>query len=140
MGNMVQAVTGDRQPQMALPFSVGSLSQATTGTMLNTGITGHSTRVMPSRGSLYGLVGSYSTALTAGTVTLTPLINGTVHTALQVTNAAANAKGVSKLISGRVVTFNQNDTLQIVYTTAGLNSAGGALEVDALVVYESIDL
>ncbi len=73
-------------------------------------------------------------------MTLTPLINGVPQGALQVRNAAANAKGVYGIKAARIATFQAGDTLQIVYTTSGLNTAGGALEVDALVVYENIDV
>ncbi len=140
MGNVAQGISAVRQPQMNYPFSVGSLSQATTGTMLPSGITGQSVRLMPSRGSVYGLAGAYSTALTAGTVTLTPVINGTPVPALAVSNKAASAKGVYGLFPARIANFQAGDTLAIVYTTSGLNAAGGALVVDTYVFFEDIDI
>lgn len=140
MGNVAQTKIAISKIQVVLPFSAGSLSQATTGTLLNTGITGHQPRVMPSAGSVYGLAGSYSTALTAGTVTLWPMINGTVNQGLVATNDAASAVGVSKFGSARVVNFNQNDTLQVIYKTSGLDAAGGALECDVYIFYEDINI
>lgn len=140
MGNMSQGVVGDRQPHISYSFSAGSLSQAATGTLLPSGVTGATVRVMPSRGSVYGLMGSYSAALTAGTVTLTPLINGTPKVAIQVTNSAASAKGVYGIKPARIATFEPGDTLSIVYTTSGLDAAGIGIIVDAMCVYENIDV
>jgi len=140
MGNVTQGLDATRKPQFALPFAAGSLSQATTGTLLASNVTGHNPRVMPTGGSVYGLAGSYSTALTAGTVSLWPVINGTVNQSLTVTNAAANAKGLYVFGDARKVNFNAGDTLQIIYKTAGLNAAGGALVVDCYIMFENVDL
>ncbi len=140
MGNVTQGISATRQPQFSFPFSAGSLSQAATGTLLPNGITGSSYRVMPSTGSVYGLVGSYSAALTAGTVTLTPAINGVPIVALQVSNKAANAKGVYGLKPARVAGYVAGDTLSIIYTTSGLNAAGIGIVVDAMCFFENIDI
>lgn len=140
MGNVTQGISAVRQPQFSFAYTAGSLSQAATGTLLPSGITGSTYRVMPSAGSVYGLVGSYSAALTAGTVTLTPAINGTPQVAIQVSNAAASASGVYGLKPARVANFKTGDTLSIVYTTSGLNAAGIGIIVDALVFFENIDI
>ncbi len=140
MGNVAQGISAVRQPQMTYPFSAGSLSQAATGTLLPSGITGASYRVMPSAGSVYGMVGSYSAALTAGTVTLTPVINSTPQPALQVTGHAANAKGIYGLLPARIASYRAGDTLSIVYTTSGLNAAGIGIIVDVMCFFEDIDI
>jgi hypothetical protein len=140
MGNMSQGVVGDRQPHMPFTFSAGSLSQAATGTLLPAGITGATQRVMPSRGSVYGLMGSYSAALTAGTVTLTPVINGVPIVDVQVSNNAESAKGVYGIKPARIANFQEGDTLSIVYSTSGLNAAGIGIICDALCVFEDIEI
>ncbi len=139
MGNVAQTKIAVSKPQFNFVFSAGSLSQAATGTLLPSGITGATYRQMPSAGSVYGMSASYSAALTAGTVTLTPSINGTPVQALQITNAAANAKGVYGIKQARVANFNAGDTLSLIYTTAGLNSAGIGIITDVLCFFESIE-
>lgn len=140
MGNVAQIITAVRKPQFDYPFTNGSMSETTTGTLVAGGVTGVSRQYLPAQGSVYGINASFGGTLTSGTVTFTPVINGTPQPAFVATTLTAGARGASQLGDARVYPFNAGDTIGLLYTTSALAPAGLAVKAELLVLFESVEL
>lgn len=138
-GGVAQILNATRKPQLAFSFTNGSLAESANGTLLNSGITGHTRRIMPKDGSIYLLAASYSEDLTAGTLQFQPIINGTVQ-AFHVAGEAAGASGIYGSQPARITTFKAGDAVGVVYNAAALNPAGIAVQVELYVLLEQVEL
>lgn len=143
MGNVAQIITAVRKPQFAHSFSTGSLaSTLAAGTLTNQGITGITQKIMPYSGSVYALAASIEGTITSGTVTVSPMINGTVYlyNPLGVQIGTGGQRGNYTTEDARIVNFNAGDRLEVVYNTAAVLAAGSPLQCDVYVMYESVEL
>jgi hypothetical protein len=141
MGNVAQIITAVRKPQFPHHFSTGSLaSTLAAGTLNNMGISGITQKVMPYAGSIYALAASINGTITSGTVTITPMINGTPQVGIATVIGTAGQHGNYNSPGARIYNFNAGDRLEVLYTTAAVLSAGSPLQVDVLTMYEAVEL
>lgn len=140
MGNMSQLVTAVTKPQFVQQWSNGSLASTSNGTLLTNGITGLTTRYMPTTGSVYGMSLSCVGTLTSGTLVITPQVNGTPQPAWTLTLGTGGAKGAAVFQPSRKLNFVQGDTLEFLYGATAVLPGGLAVELDAYIVLESVDL
>lgn len=140
MSNVAQLVTAVRKPQFSYPFTTGSLAQSTTGTLVNTGVSGLNRRYMGYQGSVYALVATLSGTLAGGTVTVTPVVDGTPQPNWVLVLSTPGVTGGVLAQDARKTSFNQGSTLQFLYTTDTFSVAGQGLEVEVQVMFESVDL
>jgi len=141
MGNVAQIITAVRKPQFAHSFSSGSLaSTLAAGTLTNNGISGITQKVMPYQGSVYALAASINGTITSGTVTITPMINGTPQVGLATVIGTGGQRGNYNSPGARIYNFNAGDRLEVLYITSAVLAAGSPLQVDILTMYEAVEL
>lgn len=142
MGGVVQTVgSATTKPQHSYGFSSGSLaSTLAAGTLNRAGITGLTRQYAPYQGSVYGLVASISGTLTSGTITLTPMINGTPQPNNTLVLGTGGAKGGVATWDARKLSFLTGGTIELLYSTAAALPGGIAIEVEALTLLENVYL
>lgn len=142
MSGVSQLVGGAiTKPQVNFGFSSGSLaSTLTAGTLTRAGVTGITRQYMPFTGSVYGLVASISGTLTSGTITITPLINGTPQPNNTLVIGTGGAKGGVKSWDARVLNMVAGGTVELLYATDAALPGGIAIEVEALTLLENVYL
>lgn len=140
MSNVAQSINATRKPQFSYGWAVGSLAESVTGTLTNTAVSGLYRRYMGYQGSVYALVASLSGTLAGGTVTVTPVVDGTPQPNFALVLSTPGAKGGIIAQDARKINFNVGSTINLIYTTDTFSVAGQALEVEVQTMFEAVEL